>query len=54
MTGNPQQQAWQSSAVVRMTAEDQTGVANGFERTIFEFEHQGAPRLFARLKFDLD
>jgi endonuclease I len=52
VTGNPQQQAWQSSAVLRITADDQTGVATGFERTIFEFEHQGAPRVFARLKFD--
>jgi len=45
--------SWTETGVTRSTAEDQTGVAVGFERTIFEIDDDDAATRFARLRFSL-
>lgn len=45
--------SWTQTGVTRIVADDQSGVAEGFERTIFEIDDDGAATRFARLRFSL-
>lgn len=44
---------WTTTGVFRISGVDQTGVAVGFERVVFEVDDDGATRRFLRLRFDL-
>ena len=46
--------SWTSSGVVRLTGVDQSGVAAGFERTIFEVDASIHASRFLRLVFTLN
>lgn len=45
--------SWTGVGVTRIVSTDQSGVPDGFERTVFEIEDDGTPRRFARLRFTL-
>jgi endonuclease I len=45
--------SWSETGVTRSAAADQSGVPEGFERTVFEIDDSGADRRFARLRFGL-
>lgn len=45
--------SWTEAGISRSAAADQSGVAAGFERTVFEIDDDGAPARFARLRFAL-
>jgi len=45
--------SWTELGVTRSVAADQSGVSNGFKRTVFEIDDDGTPRRFARLRFTL-